>query len=1087
MDSLKLYWLGPARIELAGQAVKPETRKSQALLAYLSLLPEPCPRELLATLFWPEADQQKALSNLRRTLFSLNSRLPGWIAADRQSIFLTRNDKLSIDVDSFHGCLAAVGDHLRRPAEPCEQCLTTLTKAVTYYRGDFLEAFNLDDCPNFDEWQFFQRDTLRQELSKVLRRLTEIQAVGDQLDDAILTARRWLALDRPHEPACRALMELYARAGQRTAAFRQYEELVGLLQGQEPELETRELHRRIQMANSTESPAVAMADRDATLPLLKTKLYIPTAPIPGVIRSALLVRLSEVEHYTLTLLSAPAGFGKTTLLAQWIAQSPLPVAWLSLDAGDNDPYRFLEYLIAALQGIDEQLGLGAEQLLRSPQLVPPHIILASLINDLGRMVEPCALVLDDCQFIAEHGVHEALAYLIDHLPGNTHLVIATRSDPPIPLGRLRAHGQLLEFRTEDLRFTPREAIDLLNDVLKLGVSEKNVQALEDKTEGWVVGLKMAAVSLRNRAEQDGFIHAFSGSNRFVVDYLLDEVLASQETHVVQFLIATSILDRLNGSLCDAILGEGWSGDRRLSGQEMLEYLESTNMLVVPLDDQRVWYRYHHLFADLLRTRVGRYSSDQISKFRIRASRWCEEHDLTLEAIKYALEGGDAARAAVLIDGMSRLFISPADFGELQSYIGCIPADIAREHPWTCLAQTHIWVTLGKVDAVEEWLDRADSHEQTAQQQGGQRDDDIAATIALHRAYVRLFHNDLSGAAELGAAALRTLQPSQPRLRCRLTLLVGEAFLLQGSLDSSNTYLREAIERSKTIPDMFLLTTACYRLTIQLKLQGKLGEAENIYKEIIQILNASNLGSSHLMTKPQIGLGDIYRERGQLRIAEDLLAAGTQRAELLGHSEDLVYAYSLMARLMQAQGKIEQALGFLDKNIALFHLNPVPEAIVQGTKYLRDNILLSCGSHGNGILLSPPVIDVNAKIGFLNELDFTTLARSLILHQDYAPAIELLTRLAQVAEEEGRVERLIKALILQAMALHQCGAEDKAKAVLSRCLLLGKPEGYQRIFLDEGEPFLRLLNSLDVPNTAPQLQDFVERLLEAGGDSAPPGI
>jgi DNA-binding SARP family transcriptional activator len=711
VESLKLSWLGRPLVELKGKPVNLETRKAAALLAYLSLNPGDCQREILAAMFWQEKNQQKALANLRRTLSSLNTCLPEWIEADRETITLKRNGKLWMDVETFDRAFSQFKEHNHPENEACEKCLLILDKAVELYRGDFLNGLNLSDSPAFDEWQYFQRDGLRQEFAEVLQRLASGRSNLGQWDQAITYARRWAALDRLNESANRTLMDLYARSGQQTAALRQYEELARWLKeqgGQTPEEETRRLYEQIRGRDEAKQVEEA-TDRSASFPLLKTKLYIPGVPASRVVRSHLIDCLNDVEKKALTIISAPAGFGKTTLLAEWIAQISQPIAWLSLDDGDNDAFRFLSYLISALESVDEGIGVEARQIMQAPQLTPPHIILASLMNDLGKVAEPFVLVLDDYQFITEHAVHETMAYLLDHIPASMHLVISTRADPPLQLGRLRAHEQLLELRTRDLRFTSEEAAEFFNAVMRLGLSLDDIETLEMRTEGWVVGLKMAALSLKGHENASEFIRAFSGSHRYVLDYLVEEVLKHQPAHIQIFLLHTSILEKLNGPLCDDLMGEEWKQPGGHS-QAILEYLEQGNLFLISLDDERIWYRYHHLFADLLRTRLkASLGAHGIAELHIRAADWHGQNGSTPEAIYHASLASDEERLERFIEQNYMELVSRGEQSWLRSWTGKLRKELVYRRPWLCIyeAYSHSW--FGELDEAEQLLEEAGKH------------------------------------------------------------------------------------------------------------------------------------------------------------------------------------------------------------------------------------------------------------------------------------------------------------------------------------------------------------------------------------------
>ncbi len=1076
MQTLKLYWLGPARIELAGRPVKAETRKSVALLAYLSLLQGPCSRELLATLFWPEADQQKALANLRRTLFSLNSRLPGWVNADHQTVSLQRNDKLFVDVDAFHHCLDALQEHSHRPAEPCDQCLEVLTTAAAYYRGEFLEALNLNDCPNFDEWQLLQRDSLREGLGRALERLTALQAALGQLDVAIVTARRWLALDRLHEPACRALMDLYGRSGKRTAALRQYEELKAGLMDQEPELETRELYRRIQPPAPTTPMVAQPAERAATLPLLKTKLYIPAASTPAVKRSALLARLAEAERAALTLLSAPAGFGKTTLLAQWIAQSPLSVAWLSVDAGDNDPYRFLEYLIAALQSVDERLGSNAQQLLRSPEVVPLHIILASLINDLSSVPEPYAVVLDDCQLIVEHDVHEVLAYLIEHLSGNMHLVIATRSDPPIPLGRLRAHGRMVELRTKEFRFSDDEAESFLNDAMRLNLSAEDVQALEARTEGWVVGLKMAALSLQGHENASAFVRAFSGSHRYVLDYLMEEVLGRQPSRIRTFLLETSFLEKLSGPLCEALMTTEWKASG-MSTQEVLEYLESSNLFLVPLDDNRVWYRYHHLFAELLRSRLQHTAADRVKSLHSCASGWFEANGYPAEALFHALRARDFARGASIIEQYAPQLMAQSQFSFYLARLNEIPNEIALGRPWLAIYRAWIYARLGELEDIEPLLRRAEDVIRTHAPDAATGE--MAGCIALIRANVA----NLRGNPEFGVEQARKAQELLPRTSLlaldNARFQRGFAHFASGDLSGARDEWSEVARASMITQDFDTYANAAAELADLKKIEGRLYEAHSLYHDAQSWLRQQSQCPPMFLSALEIGIAELLLQWNKLEDASTWIAEGIEHAHAGGRPNTECFGCYVKACLQLSSGDLDGIRAtVLDAESILRQHTLYPRAVaeidaVKVRLWIREQEISELKNWSR----EHQSDDAHAG-DFLHEYINMTRARALIAEGELDKALELLLRLEAAADRAQRNGRLIEILALQALTLREEGCTDRASAVLSRSLHLAEPGGYVRVFLDEGQTMVQLLSALRDAGVHTEQATYVARLLTA---------
>jgi len=866
VETLKLYWLGAPQVELKGQVVKLETRKAAALLCYLSMTPGECQRELLATMFWPEGSQQKALANLRRTLSSLNASLPGWIEAERGTLALKRNGKLWVDVDAFHQSLLDLHQHPHPEKEVCEECLPALEKTIEMVRGEFLEGLNLMDAPDFDNWQFFQRDGLRQEYADVLQRLSSARAERGQWEQAITFARRWVALDRLHEPARRALIALYARASQRMAALRQYEEFTRLLKeelGQEPEEETRQLYEQIRGREDAKR-VVEVPEDQTSFPLLKTKLYIPAPPASRVVRAHLIKHLGEVERTALTIISAPAGFGKTTLLAEWIEQTTLPVAWLSLDNGDNDPYRFLDYLIAASESIQEGIGIEARQITQAPQLVSPYIILASLMNDLGKVARPYVLVLDDYQFITEHAVHELLAYLLDHIPSNMHLIISTRADPPLQLGRLRAHELMLELRTTDLRFNVEETTEFLNTVMRLRLSVEDIEALETRTEGWVVGLKMAALSLRENENASEFIRAFSGSHRYVLDYLVEEVLKRQPAHVQTFLLYTSILEKLNGSLCDALMSQEWkqSGE---NSQAILEYLERSNLFLISLDDERIWFRYHHLFTDLLRARLQiSLGARGIAQLHILAADWHGQNGSTPEAIHHASMASDDERVERFIEQNYMELVSRGEQAWLRSWTGKLSKKLVYRRPWLCIyeAYSHAW--FGELDQADIFLEAA---EKCIQSEIRVPDADaMMGHVNYIKSRVTAMRGNILRAIELNLEAREFPSANNLALQLDLGITLGYLYFLNGDYSHASQYLNETIRSGRSV-GAILNTVAGYCILARLCTnRGQLNQSYELYRQAtqwIQETGEQHLGASSLV---EIGFADVLCEHNNLEAA-----------------------------------------------------------------------------------------------------------------------------------------------------------------------------------------------------------------------------
>ncbi len=431
-------------------------------------------------------------------------------------------------------------------------------------------------------------------------------------------------------------------------------------------------------------------------PLLATKLYIPPCRSNVVLRPHLIERLNAGLHRKLTLISAPAGFGKTTLVSTWVARSGRPTAWLSLDAGENDPTRFLTYLVAALQRIAPTIGAGVVSVLQAPQPPPTESILTALLNEISAIPDAFILVLDDYHVIDAEAVDSALTFLLEHLPAQLHLVIATREDPQLPLARLRARDQMTELRAADLRFTPGEAAEFLNQVMGLNLAAGAIAALEERTEGWIAGLQLAALSMQGHEDVAGFIRAFAGDNRYIVDYLVEEVLQRQPEQVRSFLLQTSILDRLSGPLCDAVTDQE-------DGNVLLEALERGNFFVVPLDDTRHWYRYHHLFGEVLATHLRAEQPELVAVLHQRASAWYEQYGSATDAIRHALTAQDFAHAADLVELAWSSRLRSRQEATVLGWLKALPDEVVHVRPVLSVVYAHVLLAGGELAGVEERL------------------------------------------------------------------------------------------------------------------------------------------------------------------------------------------------------------------------------------------------------------------------------------------------------------------------------------------------------------------------------------------------
>jgi len=818
--------------------------------------------------------------------------------------------------------------------------------------------------------------------------------------------------------------------------------------------------------------------------ILATKLYIPP-PRPGFVpRPRLIERLNEGRGRKLTLVSAPAGFGKTTLVGEWISHPALPVeqgssmraAWLSLDEDDGDPARFLAYLVAALQTIDAELGKGVLAALRSPQPPPAETLLTGLVNEIAALPEHFVLVLDDYHQVDSEAVDRALTFLLEHLPPQMHLVIAGREDPPLPLARLRARGQLAELRAADLRFTPAEAAEFLNRAMGLNLSEGDVAALEARTEGWIAGLQLAALALQAPApgpgQEDaaGFIQSFTGSHRFVLDYLLEEVLQRQPALIQAFLLRTSILDRLCGSLCDAILR-----DADVSGQETLEALERANLFIVPLDGERRWYRYHHLFGDLLRERLGRPPG--FAELHLRASRWHAEHGDLGTAFHHAHTAGDFLRAAELAEaawqGMDESFQTAAWRG----WVGKLPEEVIRARPVLCTQLGWAFMDAGDPGASESRLRDAERClERSA-------DASLPGRIAMARAYNAQVQGDLPATVKYAELALRLLPADDFLRRAQATVTLEFTHWVSGDLEAAGQSIIHWMESMQRAGNLVYVVASGFALADIRAGQGRLRDAEQAYRDALALAAAQGAEAEGITAHHHLGLAMLAHERGD----DETRAQCLEKARQLGEQTTLVdwpYRRNLaQAQLKEAEGDLEAALTLLAEAKRVYVKNPVPDlrpiAALQARVHLRQGRLDKARAWAKERGLR-----AGDEASYLREFELLTFARVLIAGRSFSGVDELLERLLEAADEQARLGSVLEILVTQALAHEVQGSRSRALAALERALTLAEPEGYVRLFAGEGEPMRRLLTDLRASiekqsqGRAHPLAAYMDRLLAA---------
>ncbi len=1068
---LRLCFLGPPAIELGKRAVRPPTRKATALLAYLALSPRGARRESLAALFWPELGQAAAFGNLRRTLTSLRACLPGdFVEADRETVVFNGTSPIEVDVASFRAGLTRCRQHCPGDATPCRDCLQVLEKAAQLFRGEFLDGLNLPDCPAFDDWQRAQRDMLMGELGAALERLARGYSAARQWDLAIAHATRWVSLDNLHELAQRCLIDAYARAGQKSAAVRQYEGFAKLLDdelGTQPEQETTRLYN----AAIEGSLAPATVNRPVALePLLDTKIAIPSVRADAVQRGRLLDRIDEAVAKPLTLVSAPAGFGKTTLLASWVARARLPVAWVSLEPRDNDPAYVLRAVIVALRSVHPGLADGPLAMLSSPQAVPQEAISASFLNEVSRVSKSAVLILDDYHVLTQPPAQDLVAHILEHLPPTLRLVIATRSDPRLPLARLRARGQLTDIRTEDLRFTQREAADFLNAVNGLGVSEAQIATLEERTEGWIAGLQLAALSMRGRQDLAGFIENFSGSHRFVLDYLVDEVLSRQPEDVQTFLSRTSILTRLCGSLCDAVT------ERAGDSSGMLERLEKGNLFLIPLDDQRHWYRYHHLFADLLRAKLAQTEPSLVPSLHARASAWLERNGFVEEAIEQAFAARDFPGMIRMIaqNAPSLLNVPRSVFAR---WMEALPRELLQRKPLLYVLQATSLLSTMKLQEAVRLVDEAEKW--AAPEDRSPEARDVRGRIAGLRAHFASLRGDVAATIRYTRLALDELAPSSLIPRSTAMFLLGRVYFNSGDFSNARAILLEATSAHRSAGLPFLYPVCISLMGTMLTLEGKLREAESLCRDANRQIERQ--GARHFFTggNALVCLASVLRERNELEEAQACAEEGSALDKLWG-LEQASYGLSVLARIFIAKGALDKAHHALREVEGQVHRSDPFPARSNVDKALTE-LALARGDPGTALRIARENLRASVNTQLVrHQQDELTCARALLANDRAAEALVLLEPLAETADAAGHAGRLIEALNLKAVGLQLAGNTSDAQRCLLKSLSLAAPEGFQRAFLDEGDPMRELVKAVKDSAPAPILE-HVLNLLAAFGE------
>jgi LuxR family transcriptional regulator, maltose regulon positive regulatory protein len=813
------------------------------------------------------------------------------------------------------------------------------------------------------------------------------------------------------------------------------------------------------------SPSPAGAGDSEQDVLLATKLYVPGTRPGFVPRPRLADRLEEGLRRELVLVSAPVGSGKTALLADWARRNQRPVAWLSLDSGDNDPARFWRHAAAALDQLRPGIAGRVDPLLGPPAPRSFKGVATAVINEIAAQPGDGEIVLflDDYHLIGSQRVHESLAFLLERLPPGLRLVLASRADPPLGLARLRAGAQLAELRGVDLRFTPEEAAALLRRAVGADLPDTAVAALTARTEGWAAGLQLAGLSLRGRADIPGFVAAFSGGHRYVLDYLTGEVLDRQSRHVRAFLLETSVLDRLSGALCDAVTG-------RNDGQAMLEGIERANLFLVPLDEVRGWWRYHHLFADLLRARLRHEQPGRAPQLRREAAIWCEEHGLAEEAIGYALAGDVPAFAAQLIESyFDAFFYLRAEGPMVQRWLAALPADLVGARPRLLLIQAALALLSGRMDEVEALLDAAervsaDFASEPFEPSAGKGASflvNIPARIALDRAYLADLRGDGETTATFATRALAEIREGETMLKSHAVATLAMADWLRGRLPEAERGFASSITawREAGRPALALAAWGYRSLGQVQRAQGRLGAALQTYRQAAEITATLRQAVAPTAGTAHVGLAEVAYARGELDTALRHVAEGIVRNRELVYTPLLATGLAILAWIRQAEGDPGGALDAMDEAARLAP-NPAMASLLNPVPAERARLLVAQGDVAEAARwIQERDLNVDDEPAYPQECEYLVLARVLLAQHLPGPALTLLDRVHTAAAAQGRVGSVIETRALQALALAAGREESRAMNALAEALTLGYPEGYVRVFADEGAPMHALLSRL----------------------------
>jgi LuxR family transcriptional regulator, maltose regulon positive regulatory protein len=807
--------------------------------------------------------------------------------------------------------------------------------------------------------------------------------------------------------------------------------------------------------------------------LLVTKLHIPK-PRPALITRQRLVEIldSGITH-KLILLSAPPGFGKTTILADWISQRTYPTGWLSLDTKDNDSARFWTYFITALQLLNSDIGNLASLWLHSSQTMPIETILTALLNDLASFPHNLIMVLDDYHSIDLPSIHQELAFLLEHMPENFHLILTCRSDPPLPLAQLRARNELKEIRSDDLRFTTGETRLFLSKAMELDLSDEQIASLEARTEGWIVGLQLAAISMRGHTDGESFINSFTGSHRFVLDYLLDQILQRQTTDIQDFLLRTSILSRLTPSLCDMVTG-------RSDSQIILEQLDRKNLFLISLDDERKWFRYHHLFADALHSLVISTKTIRISELHQRAAKWYEDHKMFTDAIEHSLSAADWELAASSIEKVSLPVATETKAQTLLEWMDYLPAPVLLAHPRLQISQALALMFLRRFEESRNCLDAVEKNLRSNSDGPAEETRSLLGETATVRSILARLLGDIPSCVTFANQSLDLIPESNILLRSSAQPNAALGFLVSGDMRTAAENILINSGQSIRALDYRYITLRGLRLIAWFyALKGSLRKAAATYQEVFQsITNPEEFANVFGSTGYYFGMADLFLEWNELDSAEEQVNQGlkiTKKSHAVD-ADNLSLGYLTFARLMQARGDYEGAIKTLQEFEKVAHRDGYFSPLITRNIAQQAQMELMRGNLKAATeWVDKSGLTCNDEPYYPREVEYLTFARILVAQGKTAQSLSLLDSWLEDAKLKERNRSVIGILALRSLSLQASNNMDEALKMIELTLSLAEPEGYLRIFVDEGHAMADLLRRAATRGISPA---YVSRILKS---------